>query len=826
MKTAHDLNRSGTGTGTVDRGKWIAGLALLCIGAFANYFPPPPVELVPLSPNATLLERLFPTMPTWWILGRLLATLGGLMLVAMALPSTTRAPTPHRSDATQALSIDLGSKLWIATALASGLVIASFFAHQFSRPMTLLFLMAAAIPTALAWSDREQSVENRRLRRLLAPGLLLILVVWLAGFVPQAWRSPWIGTIIDTLGPYRNVVETIQEQFSILTYHIRPGVTGLHLLPHGGGWYDFVGMEPSFQNFQVLQIFWMAVAACITAMLVARVVSPQAAPVGAAVILFAPYGMLQLTIIAALFTGPLYVSSLLLAAEVVHRRRSVFAMVAMGPLAALTGSHPSFTLIAAATLGFAIVSAFRHPRLPLPAIAAALLTVLALAIPTASELLRDPKTIQFYSEGTRAWASIQAMLFGQIDPLRIVGHIEMADVPAYDAVIGTLLAPVATPRTGLRLQGDALFEPITIVLMMVGVATCLRYRNRLQCAVIFLALLALIPGFASSYDRASFLRVSATPAAVALLATFGFDALRKTIGHSLSATLGVACALAIATSGIYVSRAVTPNLIPQSAVSLMAEATHAQDPDPGTVLLAWGSDLQGAAYFSQLLPRSALAVKPYKDKSTLGELGTAVDSPLFFSPGFEDAANFAQDLCSHRPDTVFIEMTDRARLSRAFAAVPTGSAWRPAFPKIRWQEKRCGTALTTKKTLADTARAQSKEALAKGDKQRAIEILRNQARRSFVQAELFHELAGLLLKIGPRDESLHEARYWADRAVGLSLGCRTEYVDRLVQILRELGETWLADGTRQQGRAVLGEICSTLPPYHPWHIETPATTLQ
>ena len=89
--------------------------------------------------------------------------------------------------------------------------------------------------------------------------------------------------------------------------------------------------------------------------------------------------------------------------------------------------------------------------------------------------------------------------------------------------LASLLSPFASSRTALRLWGDVVYEPVGAALAAIGVAICLRHAWRQRVAALPLALLlaTLTPGFISSTDQPSLLRIMGAPVAVALLAAVG-----------------------------------------------------------------------------------------------------------------------------------------------------------------------------------------------------------------------------------------------------------------------------------------------------------------
>src|SRR5262245_57509355 len=74
---------------------WMA-IAVVLFAAYAVpiFVPPAAAPAVPMAPDASLAERLFPGVPGWWVLARLLCLVAGAALIMWLRPSLSRSVPP------------------------------------------------------------------------------------------------------------------------------------------------------------------------------------------------------------------------------------------------------------------------------------------------------------------------------------------------------------------------------------------------------------------------------------------------------------------------------------------------------------------------------------------------------------------------------------------------------------------------------------------------------------------------------------------------------------------------------------------------------------
>jgi hypothetical protein len=585
----------------------------------------------------------------------------------------------------------------------------------------------------------------------------------------------------------------------------------------GAGIAEPLAIESTLPHSQAVGLVWVAAAALIGAWAAARLVRAAAAPVAAATFLFSPFGAMM-----CLFVGPTYLGTVLTALLVVallgvYERRSPLALVAAASVAGMSATFPALWAIAYPAFALALAIALRaRPRLPPVAIATAVLSFAAFVLPGLPELVEVGAVVEFYRSEIGHWTTIESA-FRTSQSARAGGG---GDPGAFDALLGSALAPFATPRTPLRLWADSLFDPLGTVLAAVGIASCLKRPNPRSLALVALLALSVIEGAFSSYDRASLLRLPALPLPMALLAAAGFTSLIPELARrSPGRAAPLVCALAIAVGGLVQVRLVNPRLLARSATGTAIEVLAAADQSRSSLfVLPRGWAPQSTPWFVPALVDAPSAWVGYDGPTSLVRADDEPAADLFFwSPGLEQRSAIARDVCAHWPEAALYEMVDAAGLARAFAAAPLADGWRPALPDRRWSVGGCDRRLPTEASRARAAIDAADRLATAGKLDEAIDLLDRAARQTFVQIEVFDTLARMLLTRRRDRTDVARAVLWAERAVQTSGSCVAGAVETLAAAHRADGRE--AEASRTLDHA--GEQQRTTCRYdlldgHPW----------
>ena len=658
--------------------------------ALPLFWPPPVTDCSGTAIGATVIERLFPDVPPRWVVLRLACLFAAAAVVALlvrpTVPDDVRTLPPQDPERP-------GRVAWIALAIAAAQVMAAVWAADFDRFGQLLYAAVLALPALLLWAAHRRAGAGTD-RRLLA-WLGVVVAAWVLLRVPAALHSPRAADAVDTLGAFTYLERTAASGFNVLTDRVFPGVASLFSILQGGGLYGATALPLTLPVLQVINVAWMAVAAIGVGVLGARLVSPAAGPVAAAFFLFSPFALLAPIAPIAIFLGALVATGLLLLLLAIRDRRAPPAIAAFGALAGFGMSHPTTLPITVALALFALVTVWQRPRASPLLVAVALLSFVAAVlpgVPTRAEIqtMRDS-----YTFGRRAWRPLEYILLGQQSPLDRPRFVNAGQSGPIDIPLAALLTPFAIPRTAVRLWGDSLYDPLGTGLVAVAMATALLVARRSALARSLLALLlvALLPGFLSSTDRASLTRTVEAHTILALFAAFGFDLVRRGFAPAQRpAVLAGAAILAIAIGGSVLFDTVNPRILPGSAVGIALEAlsTPAQADavmlDHSELEFEW---LQIRAAATRV-PARPLPVVPYAAPESLDALRADGGGRLvFWTPGLEQQHSVTAAVCARWPQARLYTLDDRTGCSHVLAAAVAGDAWRPALPADRWRAESC-----------------------------------------------------------------------------------------------------------------------------------------
>jgi hypothetical protein len=681
------------------------GLILLSVYALALFFPPAAQQANPTLPDASLLERLFPGVPGWWVVGRLLALAMGATLLA----ARVRAPLGTQADLRKAGPQLSSRRLHLSLAMALLLFASAFWAERFSRPLQIAYVTALWLPVMMLGFGSHPGASPREPRPPLVSGatwrLAAVIALWLLWRGFESWHCLRGADAVDTWEGLESLEEALQHGRNLLTssrFLLMPDanlfaqgllLVDLGLLPLGAG------------LVQAFQLLWLAVSVACVGLLAARRVSPAAGPVASAVLLFSPFSLMIPIQTAPFSLGPPFAAGALLALDSALHRRSGAALVALALLLGLSPWHPPVIPLAALSCGVALV--FGVPRFPRRSIllVIGLLVFVAAVLPGWRNRV-SPQSFfsdvtQQYGSGRISWSAGEWLLLGQASLSDTPLFVEAGRSAPFDVPLGSLLAPFAIPRTPLRLLGDSLLDPVGAALAACGLVLCLLRARRRRSAAFLLAALGatLVTGFLSSYDRPSLTRLSALPVVMALLAAVGFEAVRRRL-RSPAAAASVVVTSAIIVTGTLLFDVVNPRILPRSALGIALDRLDESPPKGDAVLLR--PDVPHEVGWRHLeriaaqLPPSPIPVWSDARLEGLADLGSEPSVPelLFWSPRLEADAEVSRRICRLWPNAAIYVLRDSSGLSTALAARPRGPGWDPGLLEERWRLMPCkeGTA--------------------------------------------------------------------------------------------------------------------------------------
>jgi hypothetical protein len=667
---------------------------LLALALWAGYalplFAPPATVCAPLvSGDAGLLARVLPGVPASWILSRLVCVLAAAGIVAGGAWRWVPRRVPVHVGSVPAI----GVAVWVALVFAAALAATGVFAESLERGAQLAYIAGLFVPAlvlVIAYPPRRARVDAWSI------AVLALAVAWAVARLVLAWNSPRSADAVDTLTGASMLEETENAGLNILTHGPLVGASHLFLVFHGLGLYGPAGvLTRSLHTLQVLNVLWTAVAAVALGSIAARVIGRPAAPIAAAALLFSPLMLLGPLVSIPMYHGVLIAALLALLWMAIHAHRSPPAVAAFGALAGVGFGHPNTLLVTVAACGAALWSACRRPRMPRPLIALGVLTWVAAVYPglPAPSTLRSMQ--QSFTRGTRPWDALEPAVLGQLDPALSHAPVDEPPPRSLDLVVGTLLAPIAIPRTALRLWGDALFEPVGAALGLCGVLACLLAWRRSCLARVLLAALviALLPGVVSSYDRVSLTRITLLGCALPLFAALGFELIVRWTAVSARAAAAAAVA-AIAIGGMLLFDVVNPRILPASAFGIALEALGSSPTDDVAFLdyseweFAW---LGRVRQIGAIIRPQPIRVVRYGGRESLAALTAADHVPeiVFWTPGLERYRSIADHVCARWPRARVFTLRDRPGCSRVYAAVLNGRDWQPALAADRWTAQPC-----------------------------------------------------------------------------------------------------------------------------------------
>jgi hypothetical protein len=684
-----------------------------------------------------LFVRLFPHVPVWWVVGRLIALLVGATLVAAAVRHLATQP-----NGIAAWSPQTEWRYWWVPTLA----LLSAGAHLACLPWRsvlppawqALFVLWFGVPAALlAWgvAAPPQTAQRYRCDRWNACGPVAgVIAFWLVCRIIVSWHSPRAADVVDTWRPFGGFVHLVSTHGNFLTDSMDPDLPGLSsilLFFQGFSFFQLSAHLPGLASMQAANAVWLALGAAATAAIAGAIIGREVAAFAAVTFLFSPFILvLQLTPTPSfLLLVPGVLGLLLLHFD---RTGSPAALALLGPAAGIAAGMPMLVPILGLTLLLVARRVWKGPRIPVLVVLTALLslvTALAANLPSPSAMRA---MVGQYASSQIPLAVAEEAVNGQLAPTLEdwLGGPLPEGVPLQQILqrglpvdrgwllvpAGALLSPFAIPRWPLRQWGDTLFEPFSAALAAVGLLVCLRFARRDSaslCLLLFLAA-ALGPAFISSYDRASIFRQLGAPIPVALVATVGFaSALSLMTSAVLRRRVILVMSIAVAFNGMLIFDVINPRILGASSLGLMVRSVEEDALDRVALLTSYGRDSRSDVapgkkhweldwlrkhhpYIAEIIrcvPEQPIPMVEV-EHLVVARDRTADQDVVFWSPALEETASVRTRICAVWSDATVYTITDASGLSRVFAAHLGGSDWKPAVPRRQWTSERCGKVAT------------------------------------------------------------------------------------------------------------------------------------
>jgi hypothetical protein len=679
---------------------WL-GLSLWLAYALPLFAPPVPLGVVDPPAGAGAWQRVFVGVPAAWVVSRLLALVLGACL---SIWGTRALSLRDLLDLHRVPAAPLGGATagpWLlqgAVLVSAAYVAAAFFVERFDRLGEAVYFFFPAVPIALL-AVHERRPLTRFVRRHRRPllALLAIPAVWASGTLIATWHASSAATLVDAWTAAGRLEKLVSGEWKALLDAAIPGVTNAYLLLEGVTVLGLLGLPVTFGWLQVVHGLWMAVAGYALGVLAWRMLGVPAAVVAQASFLFSPFALVFCYDPLGRYILLLPVAVLLLLLHTLHATRSATVLVAFAVVAAFCLTTPHLTimaLLACAVAGRVVLRRGAAPRLAMAAAALCAAAVLLPAIPNAETI---GAMADRYTKGEARMADITQILFGQRTVSTSLDAMEGGEPHPGDVVLGALLTPFATARTPLRLIGDAVLDPVSAVLLLVGLLWCAR-RWRRGAAAVLLGIVAtgMAPALVASGNQVSHTRITPALVPLALLAAIGFEALARGLGARLrQERLAAVVAASMAASGVVMVFVVNPTILPSSWLAIAIEALDERATALRPLALEYGIGEDRIPWLNneaiaRLLPSEPMEVRTYseRDGSALSRADAGARLHLW-SPALETEVGVWRAVCRRWPQAALYTLWDAPRLSRALAAMPQGERWLPALPPERWSAGTC-----------------------------------------------------------------------------------------------------------------------------------------
>lgn len=641
------------------------------------------------------MARMFPHVPAWWMAARLIALLVGATLVAAA---TKRSGLPRPpSLAPDAEGAALQPRFAIAALMAAAVHVGCLPWIARLPPLgQLLYVVWLAVPGGLLalGAGRRRRPAGEAGSRWLIGAVLALIVGWAITRLWVAWHSPRAANVVDMWRTFAALVRMTTGHENLLSSSIDPEIPGVNSTPlffQGLPLLQMLSHAPGLTWVQVANTVWMAVAAAAVAALVGMLLGPSPAVIASAAFLFSPFSLLAQLNPTPVVIGPLGAALLGALLVAVLRSSSPAALALLGGVAGLTATWPALIPVTALALGVTAWRVWRGPRMPLIVIVTALASFVAMLVPSIPSRAAVHQMVKLYAAPHGHAPTLELAVLGQIPSLPGAARGWALGAPrALDVPLAAVLAPFAVSRIALRLCGDTLFDPVGAALSAIGIAVCVRYARRDRPALLLLAFTAaaLVPGFISSTDTPSLLRVFGAPVPLAVLAAIGGIAIEDQIAsppRQRWTLLGMV--LAICAGGLLIFDTVNPRILPDSSPGLIARSLGARPPERVAVLQAAGEDAPWL-YVEDMMRYVPRQPVPVVNVERLPRGGADYDV-LLWSAAVEETAGLRRRVCTLWPEATLYDILDQSGLSYAHAAARSGSGWVPAVGRAQWTASDC-----------------------------------------------------------------------------------------------------------------------------------------
>lgn len=655
---------------------WLSVAVVLAALYLLPLYAPPATTV---GASASGIGTLFPGVPEAWILGRLGALAAAAIAFALAVRGRCGSVLDtERRDARDPLRPALVGGALVVAAL---LLAVGFAADHLERLGQSAFLLALPVPTLLVHLAYRRGRLGPPDPAALA--CLAVAVAWAVARGLAAAGDARAATPVDTWLNFEEFRAALTNGRNLLTDRFEPGASDLVHLLMGAPLVRSATNASLFEWIRGASLAWIVVSALLVQSLTKRIAGGPASLVATACLLASPAILWLPLNPAPLAVATAMVAALFLTFYEWELRGSPTALVA---LATLGGVSTAFghTAAPAGLLGLwtAVSLVRRRGELSPRLLAVAVLAFPAAALPFLPDLDTLRQVQSQYLDRNLPWEPIEAILFGRASPFSLDDLAGRRDPGSI--VLGALLSPVATARTALRLWGDVFLEPIGSLMALAAIVILAAGRTGKSGRILAgLLIVAMLPGFTSSYDRPSLIRMVGLPIAVPLLAALAFGHFVGTRGRR-AGVAAVATAAAVLCSGIALFDRVNPAILAQSWVTVAIEACQVDR----CVLLDYESPRPVAwlrvSSMASAVPASPIQVVGYRDAASVTTWPHTGDaSVLVWSRALEDDAHVAATLSAHWPNRRLLELRDPAGNRIAVAADIRGD-WRPELSADRW----------------------------------------------------------------------------------------------------------------------------------------------